>query len=104
LKILAGEFGVTVLACSQLNRTTKERADKRPSLLDLRGSGALGQDADKVLFVHRDEADDRGEAELILTKGRNSGTGKVTVAWQPWCVRFTEARQADFAWMPRSQD
>jgi replicative DNA helicase len=104
LKILAGEFGVTVLACAQLNRSAKDRTDKRPSLSELRGSGALEQDADKVLFVHREEADDRGEAELILGKGRNSGTGKVTVAWQPWCVRFAEARQPGFAWQPADDE
>jgi replicative DNA helicase len=97
LKILAGELNVTVLACAQLNRTSKDRADKRPTLTDLRGSGALEQDADKVLFVHRDgeesESDSRGEADLILGKGRNAALGKVSVGWQPWCVRFVEQQQ-----------
>lgn len=99
LKILAGELGVAVVALSQLNRP-KDRGNARPSLTDLRGSGALEQDADKVLFVHRDEAegDERGDAELILGKGRNAGTGRVRVTWQPWCVRFTDSTQEGFAW------
>lgn len=97
LKILAGELGVTVVALSQLTRP-KDRASGEPTLMDLRGSGALEQDADKVLFVHRDEAegDERGEAALILAKGRNAGTGRVRVTWEPWCVRFTEGAQGGF--------
>jgi replicative DNA helicase len=106
LKIMAGEFGVTVLALAQLNRGQKDRADKRPSLMDLRGSGALEQDADKVLFIHRDETEgeERGDAELILAKGRNAGTGSVTVRWQPWCVRFTDSAQSGFDWGPHNYD
>jgi len=100
LKVLAGELGVAVLALSQLNRGgagSRDRADKRPTLSDLRGSGALEQDADKVLFVHREEGEasnERGEAELILGKGRNAEKGAVAVTWQPWCVRFVETQHA----------
>lgn len=95
LKLLAKEFGVTVLALSQLNRGQFSRTDKRPTLSDLRGSGALEQDADKVVFIHRDEVEgeERGEAEIILAKGRNRATGSVTVRWQPWCVRFVDELQ-----------
>lgn len=98
LKTLAREFGVTVLALSQLNRNSE---GARPSLTELRGSGALEQDADKVLFIHRapdDEEGSGGEAELILAKGRNSGTGKAVVTWEPWCVRFRERTQGGFDW------
>jgi replicative DNA helicase len=105
LKILAGEFGLTVLALAQLNRGVKDRADKRPGLLDLRGSGALEQDADKVLFVHRDEHDERGDADLILAKGRNAALGVVGVRWEPWCVRFCEQQQGlGFRSNPRGDD
>lgn len=106
LKILAGELGVTVIALAQLNRGSKDRSDKRPTITDLRGSGALEQDADKILFVHRDEdeGDERGEAELILGKGRNTGRGRVTVSWEPWCVRFAAARQVGFAWQDPDHD
>jgi replicative DNA helicase len=90
LKLLAKELGVTVLALSQLNR-----GDGRPTLSDLRGSGALEQDADKVLFVHREdgESHERADAELILAKGRNSGTGSARVLWEPWCVRFIDGQR-----------
>ena len=94
LKLLAGELDVTVLALAQLNRGMKDRADKRPGLLDLRGSGALEQDADKVLFVHRDLTEERGDAELILGKGRNVALGAASVTYQAWCVRFVETQHA----------
>jgi replicative DNA helicase len=104
LKVLAGEFGLTVLALAQLNRGVKDRSDKRPGLLDLRGSGALEQDADKVLFVHRDD-DERGDADLILGKGRNAALGAVAVRWEPWCVRFREAQGSlGFRGNPRGDD
>lgn len=100
LKLLAKDFGVAVVALAQLNRGLKDRADKRPNLQDLRGSGALEQDADKVLFIHREETEgeERGEAELILAKGRSTGTGRVLVQWQPWCVRFADRVQGGFDW------
>ena len=99
LKILAGEYKCTVLALSQLKRPDPRAPVTRPSLGDLRGSGALEQDADKVLFVHRapdDDPDANGDAELILEKGRNSGRGKAKVVWAPWCVRFENAVQRGF--------
>jgi replicative DNA helicase len=100
LKILAGEFGCAVVALSQLNRPKPGTGHIPPSLTELRGSGALEQDANKVLFIHRADDDNEGdgEADLILAKGRNSGTGRVRVTWQPWCVRFTERVQERFAW------
>lgn len=107
LKLLAKEYSVTVLALSQLNRGQMGRTDKRPTLSDLRGSGALEQDADKVVFIHRDEAEgeERGEAELILAKGRNRATGSVSVRWQPWCVRFVdEDPQAGFQYTPQEEE
>lgn len=103
LKLMAKEFAVCVVALSQLNRGLKDRADKRPTPYDLRGSGALEQDADKILFIHRAEAaegEERGDAELILAKGRNAGQGNCAVIWQPWCVRFIDREQAGFEWGP----
>jgi replicative DNA helicase len=108
LKILAGEFGCTVIALSQLKRPEKSAIHLRPTLNDLRGSGALEQDADKVVLIHRDRGEDeneeRGEAELHLAKSRNTRTGKVRVTWQPWCSRFVNRDQAGFAWQQTAED
>jgi replicative DNA helicase len=101
LKIIAGDFGCTVVALSQLKRPDPRAGAGRPGLSDLRGSGALEQDADKVLFIHRAEDDEEGDgsdADLILAKGRNAGTGKVSAVWQKWFVRFEDRPQERFAW------
>jgi replicative DNA helicase len=84
LKMLAREIKVPVLALSQLNRAVENREDRRPRLSDLRESGAIEQDADLVLMLHRPEVydpnDQPGVAELILSKNRNGpiGTHKLT--------------------------
>lgn len=103
LKLLAREFEVPMVVLSQMNRGAAS-ADAAPKLSDLRGSGSLEQDADKVLFVHReaDGPDSRGTAELILAKARNAPTGKVPVKWQPWCSRFMDSEQGGFVFDPRA--
>lgn len=80
LKLLAKELGVPVIALSQLNRDSVKRSDKRPHLEDLRESGAIEQDADLVLLLHRDdyyveESDSRGIMEVIAAKNRHGSTG-----------------------------
>jgi replicative DNA helicase len=94
LKLLAKELGVPVVALSQLNRGVETRADKRPVLADMRESGAIEQDADLVIFVHREDAYDRdnrpGEADLIIAKHRQGPTGVVAVAFQSTYTRFTD--------------
>ncbi|MEV4181661.1 replicative DNA helicase [Streptosporangium canum] len=95
LKLLAGEFDTPIIALSQLNRESEKRADKRPVASDLRESGAIEQDADFVILVHRDDAYDpvcarAGEADLIVAKNRNGPKATVTVASQLHYARFAD--------------
>ncbi|MDO4583195.1 MAG: replicative DNA helicase [Planctomycetia bacterium] len=93
LKGLAREMDVPVICLSQLNRQTEATGDHRPKLSQLRESGAIEQDADVVMFVHREEyyhAGDRdyiekkqlaGKAEIIIAKQRNGPTDTIPLAW-----------------------
>jgi replicative DNA helicase len=93
MKLLAKELEVPVVAMSQLNRGPEQRTDKKPMLSDLRESGAIEQDADMVILLHRPDAFDRddprgGEADLIVAKHRNGPTKTVTVTNQLHMSRF----------------
>jgi replicative DNA helicase len=94
LKYLAKELAVPVIALAQLNRGVELREDKRPRLADLRESGAIEQDADLVMFLHRPDAydpEDRpGEAELIIAKHRSGPTGIVPLTWRKEFMRFED--------------
>jgi len=97
LKGLARELEVPVLCLAQLNRQVEATRDNKPQLSHLRESGAIEQDADVVMFVHREEyyqtnEEDReqvrGQAELLIRKQRNGPTGDVKLTWLRDFTRF----------------
>lgn len=107
LKGLAKELGIPILALSQLNRTVENREGiegKRPQLSDLRESGAIEQDADMVLFVHRPEyyhifQDEKGNdlhgmAQIIIAKHRKGATGDVLLNFRGEFTRFQNPEDA----------
>lgn len=101
LKAIAKELDVPVIALSQLNRSVESRStSKRPQLSDLRESGAIEQDADIVLFIHRPEkygiTEDTdgnstiGLAEIIIAKHRNGAVGDVNLRFRAEFARFED--------------
>lgn len=91
-KTLARELDVPILLLSQLNRLVENREDRRPRMSDLRESGAIEQDADVVLLLHRpeyyDPNDQPGIAEVIVAKNRNGATGTAKLAWRRELATF----------------
>ncbi len=105
LKGLARELKIPVLCLAQLNRQTEVSKDNRPRLSHLRESGAIEQDADVVIFVHRDEyyqtnEEDRqrvaGEADIIISKQRNGPTGDLKLVWLQDYTRFENLAQNSY--------
>jgi len=94
LKFLAKDLDIPVIALAQLNRGVEQREDKRPRLADLRESGAIEQDADVVMFLHRPEAydpEDRpGEAFVIVAKNRSGPIGDAHLTWIKQQLRFAD--------------
>ena len=102
LKQLAREIGVPVMCLAQLNRQAEAgKEGHRPKLSHLRESGAIEQDADVVMFIHRDEYFHTkeeaeklgivGQADLIVSKQRNGPTGDVKLTWHQKFTRFENA-------------
>ncbi len=95
LKLLAKELQVPVIALSQLNRGSEQRADKLPVISDLRESGSIEQDADMVILLHRESVYEKdspraGEADLIVAKHRNGPTRTVIVGFHGHYSRFAD--------------
>jgi replicative DNA helicase len=101
LKQLAKELEVPIIALSQLNRKVEERKGGKPMLSDLRESGSIEQDADVVMFIHREETDEGGgdgapatpsstviPVELIVAKQRNGPIGSVDLVFLSEYTRF----------------
>ena len=103
LKVLASDLKVTLIACSQLNRMVESRPNNRPRLSDLRDSGSIEQDADVVMFIHREDVYTTEEewnqthpeqeypkniAEIIIAKHRKGPTGSIRLEFIDNLVRF----------------
>jgi replicative DNA helicase len=97
LKGLAKELNIPIIALSQLSRAIEQRDGHRPKLSDLRDSGSIEQDADLVMFIHRedkmkskDQVDPSKQniAELIIAKHRNGPTGEINFRIDPVSLRF----------------
>jgi len=97
LKMMSRELDIPVLCLAQLNRQAEASRDNRPRLNHLRESGAIEQDADVVMFVHREEYYQsseeekervKGQAEIIVAKQRNGPTDDVKLLWQQDYTRF----------------
>lgn len=98
LKGLARELEAPVLCLAQVNRQAEDAREHRPRLSHLRESGAIEQDADVVMFVHREEYYQRGEereqlagqAEIIVSKQRNGPIGDIELVWRKDYTRFED--------------
>ncbi len=108
LKAIAKELDVPIIALSQLNRSVETRGgNKRPQLSDLRESGAIEQDADMVIFIHRPEyygfnEDEEGNsliglAEIIVAKHRNGATGDIKLRFRKEQTKFTDLDDLEYA-------
>ena len=99
LKGLARELNIPVLALSQLSRAVEARGGK-PKLSDLRDSGAIEQDADVVMFIHREKEEEQAgrsnHTEILIEKHRNGPTGTVSLYFDADKASFLEIEQNDF--------
>ncbi len=100
LKGLARDLNVPVIALSQLSRAVEARGGK-PRLSDLRDSGSIEQDADVVMFIHRDDkynenSDRPGIAEIMIEKHRNGPVGKVDLFFDEKTTTFLDIEKSSF--------
>lgn len=97
LKGLAKELSMPILAVSQLSRAVEQREGHKPRLSDLRDSGSIEQDADLVMFIHREDKinfekakkeNKLNEAQIVIAKHRNGPTGQIDFHVDPYSLRF----------------
>ena len=105
LKNLAVELNIPVVLVAQLNRGSAKAADKRPNMADIRGSGAIEQDANIIIMPHRESYYDNQVnphlAELIIAKNRDGEMGSVVCGWKGQFMRFEN--EPDLNWTPTEQ-
>ncbi len=95
LKELARELEVPIMALSQLSRAVEQRIDKKPQLSDLRESGAIEQDADSVIMLHREDyydkdTDKKGSTDVCVRKNRNWEVGEIELYFKANIMKFME--------------
>ena len=100
LKGIALELKVPVVACAQLSRANTQRASKKPMLSDLRDSGSIEQDADVVMFLHRESyydetSEDTNTAEVIVSKQRNGPLDTIELNWLSEFTLFEDRYEGD---------
>ena len=96
LKTMARTLNIPVVTTHQLNRNVEQRQDKRPSMSDLRESGRIEEEADKILLLYREEVYDKDTAfpnqcDWIVAKHRNGQTGTVSTYYEKTSTKFTDA-------------
>ena len=93
LKLMAKELNVPVITLSQLSRSIESRSEHKPMLSDLRESGSIEQDADIVMFLHREalynEEESVNDAKCIVAKNRHGETGSINLYWDGQYTRYS---------------
>lgn len=97
LKELARELELPIMALSQLSREVEKRVDKKPQLSDLRESGAIEQDADEVIMLHREDyydpdTDKKGLTDVCVRKNRNGPVGESELYFEKTIMKFSELK------------
>ncbi len=97
LKELARELEIPIMALSQLSREVEKRVDKKPQLSDLRESGAIEQDADSVVMLHREDyydpdTDKKWLTDICLRKNRNGPVGESELYFEKEIMKFSELK------------
>ena len=99
LKLMAKKYNVAIIALSQLNRVTEGKQDKRPSMAEIKGSGSIEADANKILLLYRDDYYDRGNTDITVpvevdvAKSREGGNGVVKFTFNKATGRFSEMEE-----------